>query len=809
MRIVSRLKPLVIALALAFLSFLFGCRAFQPEVIIVNHPPETYIIAAPMEESGGKFNFHVYWYGTDDDGRVVNYVWALTDSSIQDDETDEDEEDANFNPALNITTLEIGHWTTRNDSIFDFQINDGFNMSRNMTFHIVAQDDRGDFDRTPARLRFLSNALGGPMIEFYNSTEQNDETRITGMDTIGYGAPFEFTWKGGTANTIDYPPDLLAVRDTVPPRTDGLFGFKYKLPLDVQCDDSINDCWNPTRFDFAEGGKVSYYADISHLTFSNDSDNDPDVHKRRLSNGVHQLFVTTIDIAGVELRPADQLLSFVINHDPDTWILRGEDTGGRVRDNEEPKELDYDPFNPTQERVYPYYYLYDLDGNYHSYTEFNEYEMLPNRAIAVFKAMGKDHEDDIRFVDIDPALDPGFKLMFQGKFEAWGHFRGSETSLYPINTEWSLLKESIWDDTSLPDSLSADTLSFNVGPFDYRFQMRSVDEHLRRDGTPETFEFTGNYPPEAHAVTVGTFVSDARDVGEYYNDFADTGVDTLYLSNLDIGVPDPVAALHPDWIDIRAATTNADAAWIKASTGTVVYEEPLNTDGYLKLTGTLYDYELRLFGQDYEKERLFTPAADATETPIGNRGERMMSWFYGITSDLDVDGRVRDGNGLDNEYFGGPDGNSSLASVSYEFENDNSTYPSIDPNGVWHLKVKVFVPDVMQKAGVMALRGILGAALSPGLVDEGVRLFTVQLGGTNASIVARDATSPEYNSEHCRYVYYTNTRVLEGHGDSCVLEYPGSEKDIIHYEDYFKVSDILTKRYVIVARAGGSTYPEY
>ncbi len=148
-------------------SLLFGCRAFEPEAIIVNRLPETYIVGSPAETSGAYFHFHVYWYGTDSDGFVERYVWALTDTSIQDIETDDDEEDQRFNPGTNASTLEIGTYTSRTDTVFDFQIGQGANLSYDMTLHMVAMDDRGEFDRTPARLHFFSNALGNPEVDFY------------------------------------------------------------------------------------------------------------------------------------------------------------------------------------------------------------------------------------------------------------------------------------------------------------------------------------------------------------------------------------------------------------------------------------------------------------------------------------------------------------------------------------------------------------------------------------------------------------------------------------------------------------------
>ena len=213
-------RHLLVTLFLGLLAgtLLFGCRAFEPEAVIVNRPPQTYIIGSPAETSGAYFHFHVFWYGTDEDGFVERYVWALTDTSLQDytEDSTGDEEDERFNPALNINHLEIGTWTTRTDTVFDFQINQGSNLSQNMTLHMVAQDDRGAFDRTPARLHFFSNAVGRPRVLFYRD-EIAEGNEFANFDTVAFGRPLFLRWTGSTPNIAAYDPVLLAQRDTVPP----------------------------------------------------------------------------------------------------------------------------------------------------------------------------------------------------------------------------------------------------------------------------------------------------------------------------------------------------------------------------------------------------------------------------------------------------------------------------------------------------------------------------------------------------------------------------------------------------------------
>ena len=189
-----------------------------------------------LEHGGGYFHFHVFWYGSDADGQVERFVWALTDTTVQDPLTTDDEEDQRFNPALDASTLEIGHWTSRTDSIFDFRIELGTNPSADMTLHMVAVDDFGDYDRTPARLHFFSNTLGTPVIKYFRVEEDAGGNPINRVpigigqsDTIGFGKPYRMAWEGESPNILNYADSLLAKVDTVYPFDDGLFGFKWQL----------------------------------------------------------------------------------------------------------------------------------------------------------------------------------------------------------------------------------------------------------------------------------------------------------------------------------------------------------------------------------------------------------------------------------------------------------------------------------------------------------------------------------------------------------------------------------------------------
>jgi hypothetical protein len=255
----------IVALCLsgiAAIAALAGCRAFQPEAVQVNKAPETFIVGAPPEDAGGYYHFHVYWYGRDEDGRVERFVWALTDTTMQDPDTTDDEEDQRFNPALDASTLAIGRWTTRTDSVFNFTIDQGVNTSTHKTLHMVAVDDFGDYDRSPARLHFFTNTLGSPDLRFFR-VEGTDTIPVAAgqVDTVGFGRPYQVMWQGQSPNVRGYSPEALALADTVAPFDDGLFGYKWKLAgaLGGDCQPSLEDCWHPRSFNESTNDSFSFF----------------------------------------------------------------------------------------------------------------------------------------------------------------------------------------------------------------------------------------------------------------------------------------------------------------------------------------------------------------------------------------------------------------------------------------------------------------------------------------------------------------------------------------------------------------------
>ncbi|MBD3222875.1 hypothetical protein GF314_16730 [bacterium] len=752
----------ILFLGVMAVSLLFGCRAFEPETIIVNRPPETYIIGSPAETSGAYFHFHVYWYGTDEDGFVDRYVWALTDTSVQDVESDDDEEDQRFNPFSNALTLEIGTYTTRTDTVFDFQIGQGANLSYDMTLHVVAIDDRNDFDRTPARLHFFSNALGNPEVDFYRLVD-GEEQPFADFDTVAFGEPLLLRWRGSTPNLQAYDPELLAERDTVAPFDDGLLGFKWRIPEESDCDDSQEDCWNPRAFDEATGDSFSFFGDVTELTFLNDGSGDG-VFGRKLDAGVIQLLVNTLDVAGVQVPVNDRLMHIKVNYEPDTYILDGET---------DPVPAHNDPL------VYPRYYVFH--GPESGWYEFAEGDTVPDRAYVLFKAMGRDDGRD----EIENEIN---QLTFQGRFLA-GQFLRGDGAYFPFESTFSdrhLTREWTADD---PTDLSADTLGFQVGPFDYDVVMRAVDEQGSPDGTPDTLSFVGNYPPCVQCVEVGSLELEAA---TEYGGEAGIVADNCYdQSCLDAPTELRIYAnqAHPDYdpgdptqLGTRVGSSSG-FIWVNASSGSITLEEPFSGE-WTQVFASQFFYVVYLHGKDHPQE-YWAP---------GFAHRRIKAWRYQIDYEGDPTNALADGVGRDNI---------NLLTGFNIFENPSDPNLQVDDlfidedTGVWGMVIKVSLPQLLVQQGPQAYWDFITASPPPfgfqcppfpaGGTDEEIlawqqeqsvqrayrawQLTTMQLTPAQISVIAIDQSTCDFRFASNTYHYYDGTRVPDPNGRRCEAGY--------------------------------------
>src|SRR5262249_811235 len=130
-----------------------SCRQDVPSLFQINQPPETILTVIPEDSTRAFYRYHVYWHGEDADGHVVRYLFAITDSRSHN-ELD------NWNPESG-EDRDRGAYTTKSDSVFIFN-----SSRRQQAFNIVAIDDFGRRDPSPARALFFPLDNGEPRVQF-------------------------------------------------------------------------------------------------------------------------------------------------------------------------------------------------------------------------------------------------------------------------------------------------------------------------------------------------------------------------------------------------------------------------------------------------------------------------------------------------------------------------------------------------------------------------------------------------------------------------------------------------------------------
>ncbi len=719
---------------------LTGCRAFQPEAIVVNKAPETFIIGAPVESGGGYYRFRVFWYGSDSDGRVERFVWALTDTSVQDDETTDDEEDVRFNPALDASTLDIGHWTTKTDSIFNFTIFQGVTPSIDMTLHMVAVDDYGDFDRTPARLHFFSNTLGNPSINFFRMDGDQKIPIAPGQaDTVGFGVEYHVHWEGISPNIRGYNPEALALVDTVPdyredleaglpvPLGDGLLGFKYRLlgSLGGNCVPSLTDCWAPRKFDEASGDSFSVFVlhgpdgkllpPLQDLIFRNADEGSDEAFDKLLPSGSVNLEVNSIDVAGVEVANFLRPFSFMVNFDPETIML----------------DYETDWAHPAEPDTFPYYILLNDPSQVHY--PFKSGTRIPDRTYVVVKALARDNPKDKK-------LDTAFKIGLSGflKGTRQNYFGGQ----FSFNSESSALNtEPPWDATC-DTCWYADTLGFLTGPNTrFTINMQAVDEHGRKDGSPAGLSFDVGYAPCIQCIEVLPTAATPSD----FDETLDCVLDTFNIAS------------HPCFGDttvLRTVNNNPTPGddelqyiqkafiLVDKSTGftRVTLDPGQGGDKNYEIEANLYRMEILLHGLDHKDERWI------------QKERRMMGWAYQVDYACDPFNQIRDGGG-----------NDDLKQPTWGIFN-NRPGLGIDPaTGLWKVSVDVAVPLWLMTAGPenykeIYMKLVLGID-DPDDRDMVFEATTKQFGKGRVQAIALDQTKENFGPVRpAKYNFFRHVR---------------------------------------------------
>lgn len=272
-----------VAMSLTALLF-FGSCSKDIVKLDRNHPPQTFIVAAPLDSSGispdaatSSYRVHLYWRGEDSDGYVVGFLWEFDDSSLGN-----------------------AHYTTKTDSVFDLLVNDSTvfdqsgetppGTSKYHTFYIRAVDNQGKVDPGIAVFNhrtFLAQTVP-PTVTFVGGLPSHrtrtdwsgpgplDSVTVELLDTLADKTPFHVCWTGYDP---DNPPDF------------GVPHYKYSVGV-ITSGLTSDTC--------------AYFNDASSPA------------SKSLSSGLYTMAVTAYDIANAA---GTSKFSFVVNYDPDTWFL--------------------------------------------------------------------------------------------------------------------------------------------------------------------------------------------------------------------------------------------------------------------------------------------------------------------------------------------------------------------------------------------------------------------------------------------------------------------------------------------------------
>ena len=202
---------------LCLVAWSVGCRKALAPTTLGNMPPETWIVAAPQDTITTRdpsdqpvkpqvgripVRFHMYWAGTDHDGTVVGYYWAVVETLPV------PPQGSGTVPGLPGPKARDYRYTTATDSMFIF--NASVDASeRQHTFYIYAVDNKGLADPTPARFIFSA-------YDRFPPTAVIDECTATGYEyqlVAGVLQPIQKTYF--VTDVLENSNDHPFPRDTV------------------------------------------------------------------------------------------------------------------------------------------------------------------------------------------------------------------------------------------------------------------------------------------------------------------------------------------------------------------------------------------------------------------------------------------------------------------------------------------------------------------------------------------------------------------------------------------------------------------
>lgn len=355
---------LIMLSALVLLALLPACRKEQ-NPLDRNREPETFLTIAPPETTNAEYRVHIYWYGEDRDGIVTRFMVYRSDTLRTLRPDLEPELDLlDWNPEARKSDYEAGTFTRANDTVIvfrGFDVTTGAMLNR-QAFHIVAVDDGGRMDQTPARIQFFAKVNCIPEVDFWFESETiSRKPYLPGsLDTISMFEHFCVEFIGSTCNNV-------------------ISGYQWIYCGNVYPDfnsDGVPDWYIPT-YDPPE---------VVQVCIENQG-------ASRISEGDFYFRVTARDEAGARSRAdivtGEGVFQVVVNHDPDTRILFGESFYTDKAGN--PHEVLID-FNDAYPDTMPY-----------------------NSRLRMHYLGWDDPTDSLEYTD------PPIPMRFQFKFERWGY----------------------------------------------------------------------------------------------------------------------------------------------------------------------------------------------------------------------------------------------------------------------------------------------------------------------------------------------------------------------------------------------------
>jgi len=562
-------------------------------------------------------------------------------------------------------------------------------------FQWDASADVDDFVGDDCRVRiFATDVSPYPVMEYFRIV--GTDTLIMSSDnpdTLGFGHPLHLMWRASTPVLDGLPSHVINSMDTVFPFNDGLLGYQWQA-MEDGCDPEVMDCWHPRFYDQASGDSVSYFAENDEFVFQNNGAGF-DVFSRVLDSGELAMRFNTVDIAGTEIvQPVAQEFSFVVNYDPETILLKGQ----------------ADWAHPEDPEVYPYYTLLNDPEQIHY--PFSSGERIPDRSYVVFKAL---YRDDSR----DQIVNPAYSLGLTGNFS--GVMTLSTGGFYSFSSGASSVDLSpAWDEGI--GGFYADTLGFMVAPStEFTFRMSGVDEHGRRDGTPDEMSFHVGFPP---CVQCLEFLPGSAGESQYPEDLVcydpDAASHPCFGETSVFYIQQQSSAEVPGRTYLQQTYQNVFMG-INKLTGLVDYSlEPQDENLFYVFNSRVFDMGVLLHGRDDPREAWSDPVL------------RTMAWRYQIDYDCDPSNSIADGGGIDNIYN---------TTFGYEFGDTGIAIDEDD--GLWRLGVDIVVPESLLNHGPDVFRLLIEHTMASGdaeLADELFNKCIRQLSSGKMRAVALDQT---------------------------------------------------------------------